>query len=296
MVAANPQIVRNARQDFEDELAQLIAGQRRPSVQAEPHRDVEPPQSEMSAEPVCPAPGLAPTPTRYDDPTMHELPSGQRPRERLRELGPRVLSDAELLAILLRTGVVGENVVTMSHRVITEFDGLAGLSRVEYGELSRQHGLSDAKACQVIAALELGRRVAALPPVERPQISCAQDAAKLIAPDLEMLDQEHLIVLLLNTRNHVLLKRTIYVGTVNSSAVRPAEVLRPAVRENAPSIIVAHNHPSGDPTPSPEDVAVTRDLVAAGKLMDIDVLDHLVIGSSGNFVSLKEKGLGFSRA
>ena len=103
----------------------------------------------------------------------------------------------------------------------------------------------------------------------------------------------HLRVLLLNTRNQVVARRTIYIGTVNSSAVRPAEVLRPAIRENAPSIIVAHNHPSGDPTPSPEDISVTRDLVAAGKLMDIELLDHLVIGHGGRFTSLKEKRLGF---
>ena len=231
-----------------------------------------------------------------DEPTILDLPSDQRPRERLRDSGATTLSDAELLAILLRTGVVGENAVTMGMRVIAEFDGLGGLSRAEYGELRRQRGVSDAKACQVMAALELGRRIAALPPANRPQISCPRDVANLIAPELSRLDQEHLLVLLLNTRNHVLLKRTIYVGTVNSSAVRPAEVLRPAVRENAPAIIIAHNHPSGDPTPSPEDAAVTRDMVAAGKLLNIEVLDHLVIGDGGNFVSMKEQGLGFDGA
>ena len=282
MVAANLPAAGDSRRALEDELARIAAGDTHPPAETgkagDSHVATEPAESTRRM-PTC-------------QPTIRELPNGQRPRERLRELGPQALNQAELLAILLRTGMPGENVVNMATRIIAEFGGLC---RADYAELNQQRGLSDAKACQVIAALELGRRVAALPPTVRPQISCAQNAAKLIAPDLEMLDQEHLIVLLLNTRNHVLVKRTVYVGTVNSSAVRPAEVLRPAVRENAPSIIVAHNHPSGDPTPSPEDVSITRDLVAAGKLMDIEVLDHLVIGSGGAFVSLKEKGLGFSQ-
>ena len=127
-------------------------------------------------------------------------------------------------------------------------------------------------------------------PAEMPTICCPQDVHDLLGPEMSALAQEQLRVLLLNTRNRVMAQRLIYQGTVNSSAVRPAEVLRPAVVEAAPSIIVSHNHPSGDPTPSPEDVAVTRDLVAAGKLLDIEVLDHIVIGA-GRYVSLKEKGL-----
>ena len=167
------------------------------------------------------------------------------------------------------------------------------MARAGYGELSGQRGLSDAKTCEIMAALELGRRIASLAPEERAQISCPQDAANLVSAEMGLLAQENLVTLLLNTRNQVVARRTIYIGTVNSSAVRPAEVMRPAVRENAPFIIVVHNHPSGDPTPSPEDVAVTRDLIAAGKLMDIELLDHLVIGQGGTFTSLKEKRLGF---
>ena len=127
-------------------------------------------------------------------------------------------------------------------------------------------------------------------PEEMPTISCPQDVYSLLGPELKALAQEQLRVLLLNTRNQVVGQRTVYQGTVNSSAVRPAEVLRAAVIENAPAIVISHNHPSGDPTPSPEDVNVTRDLVAAGKLLDIEVMDHIVIGN-GRFVSLKEKGL-----
>ena len=127
-------------------------------------------------------------------------------------------------------------------------------------------------------------------PEEMPTISCPQDVYSLLGPEMSALAQEQLRVLLLNTRNQVVGQRTVYQGTVNSSAVRPAEVLRAAVIENAPAIVISHNHPSGDPTPSPEDVKVTRDLVAAGKLLDIEVMDHIVIGN-GRFVSLKEKGL-----
>ena len=229
-------------------------------------------------------------------PTILDLPAGERPREWLREHGARYLSNAELIAILLRSGIAGENALTQATRVIAEFDGLAGLARAEYAELCGVRGLSHAKSSQIMAALELGRRIASLAPEERTQISCPQDAANLLSADLELQAQENLVVLLLNTRNQVVARRTVYIGTVNSSAVRPAEVLRPAIRENAPSIIVAHNHPSGDPTPSPEDVSVTRDLAAAGKLMDIELLDHLVIGRGGRFTSLKEKRLGFETA
>ena len=286
MVVAKPVEAARSRQEFDAELTQLLIGV---NGVGGPVRT-----------PECVAPSAAPaSPQRPADPaqpTIRELPNGERPRERLRQRGSRELSNTELVAILLRTGMKGENAVSMASRIMADFGGLAGLARADYGELIRERGLSDAKACQVMAALELGRRVAALPPAERPQISCAQDAVNLIAPEMAALDQENLVVLLLDTRNRMVLKRTVYMGTVNSSAVRPAEVLRPAIRENVPSIIVAHNHPSGDPTPSPEDVAVTRDLVAAGKLMDIELHDHLIIGDGGRFISLRGIGSGFEQA
>lgn len=228
-------------------------------------------------------------------PTLRQLPVGERPRERLRAHGPRYLNNAELVAILLRTGIAGENAINVAMRILAEFEGLGGFARAGYAELCDQRGLSDAKTCQIMAALELGRRIASLAPEERAEISCPQDAANLVSAEMALLPQENLVALLLNTRNQVVGKRTIYIGTVNSSAVRPAEVLRPAIRENAPSIIVVHNHPSGDPTPSPEDIAITRDLAAAGKLMDIELLDHLIIGHGGRFVSLKQQEMGFDR-
>ena len=229
---------------------------------------------------------------RYQ-PMIKDLPQGERPRERLKQHGPKHLNNTELIAILLRTGMTGENVISLSSRVLTALGGLAGLGRSSFTELCSQRGLSEAKACQLLAAVELGRRFVSLAPEERVVINSPQDVANLLMAEMAVLDQEHLKALLLNTKNEVLGIREIYVGNVNSSVVRPAEVFRPAVRDNATSVIVVHNHPSGDPTPSPEDVSITRTLIEAGKMMAVDVLDHLVIGSGNRFVSLKEAGLAF---
>ena len=226
-------------------------------------------------------------------PMIRDMPQGERPRERLRDYGPKLLSNTELIAILLRTGIQGENVLAMSNRLLTHFKGLDGLGRSTFAELCAERGLSEAKTCQLMAALELGRRFISLAPQDRAVINSPQDVANLLQAEMAALEQEHLRVLLLNTKNQVLRTEEVYVGNVNSSIVRPAEVFRPAVRDNAPSIIIVHNHPSGNPTPSPEDVNITRELVAAGKLLSIELLDHLVIGSGGRYVSLNEKKLGF---
>ena len=226
-------------------------------------------------------------------PTIRDLPLGERPRERLKHYGAGHLSNTELIAILLRTGVSGENVLSLSSRLLAHFDGLSGLGRRTFNELCAIKGLSEAKVCQLMAGLELGRRLVSTSPAERVTINSPQDVANLVMAEMAALEQEHLKALLLNTRNEVLSVHDIYVGNVNSSVVRPAEVIRPAVRDNAPAIIVVHNHPSGDPTPSKEDVGITRDLVEAGKLMGVEVVDHVVIGSGGRYVSLNDRGLGF---
>jgi len=222
-----------------------------------------------------------------------ELPRDERPRERLREYGPRNLNNSELIAILLRTGMQGENVLALASRILSQFNGLAGLGKVGFVELCSQRGLSEAKACQLLAALELGKRLVSLAPEERMPLNSPQDVANLVSAEMSSLDQEHLRVLLLNTRHELLAIREIYSGNVSSAVVRVAEVFRPAIRDNAPFIIVVHNHPSGDPTPSEDDVRVTRDLVEAGKLLGVEVLDHVVIGAGNRFVSLNQKGLGF---
>ena len=291
MVATGAPVQSETIKAFRAELERILAGD---AVNPEDHPAIEE-QPESRAEDSENPGEVARTPKFAYQPTIREMPSAERPRERLREHGPRYLNNAELVAILLRSGMAGENAISVATRILAEFEGLGGLARAGYGELYGQRGLSHAKTSEILAALELGRRIASLAPEERAQISCPQDAANLVAAEMSVLPQEHLVVLLLNTRNQVVGKREIYIGTVNSSAVRPAEVLRPAVRENAPSIIVVHNHPSGDPKPSAEDVAVTRDLLSAGKLMDIELLDHLVIGQGGSFVSLKEKGLAFDQ-
>ncbi|MDO8753077.1 MAG: DNA repair protein RadC [Anaerolineales bacterium] len=221
-----------------------------------------------------------------------DLHASDRPRERLASLGAQALSSAELIAILLRVGVKGENAVAVGQRLLNKFGGLSGLHRAPFNELKKQHGIAEAKAAQIKAAIELGRRLTLESPEERPTVNSPADAAALVAYEMSALEQEHLRVILLDRRNRVLETVEVYKGSVNSSQVRVGEIFKEAVRKNASAIIVIHNHPSGDPTPSPDDVAVTRAIVQAGKLLDVDVLDHMVIGQ-GKWVSLKERGLGF---
>jgi DNA repair protein RadC len=224
---------------------------------------------------------------------VRDLPAGERPRERLAEFGAKSLSNTELIAILLRTGSAGENVISQSSRLLARFGGLGGLGRAAFAELCAEKGLGEGKVSQLLAALELGRRFVSLAPEERLTINGPEDVANFVASDMAALEQEHLRVALLNTRNEVLSTEDVYIGNVNSSVVRPAEVFRPAIRSNATSIIAVHNHPSGDPTPSGADVSITRDLVESGKMLGIELLDHLVIGSGNRFVSMKEARLGF---
>jgi DNA repair protein RadC len=223
-----------------------------------------------------------------------DLALDERPRERLAHFGANVLSTSELLAILLRVGVPGENAVQVGQRLLNEFKGISGLLRAPFEELCNQHGIGEAKAAQIKAALELGHRLTLESPNERPAVNSPEDAAALVAYEMSVLEQEHLRVILLDTRNRVLEIVEIYKGSVNSSQIHVGEIFKPAIRRNAPALIVVHNHPSGDPTPSPDDVLVTRAMVQAGKLLDVEVLDHMVIGQ-GKWVSLKERGLGFSQ-
>lgn len=225
--------------------------------------------------------------------TMREWPASERPREKLQQIGPHSLSNAELLAILLRVGSVGEDVVALSQRLLVQYGGLPGLHGAIFGTLVGEHGMGEAKTCALKAALELGRRLMLDPGQERMQVRSPHDVASLLMMEMGGLEHECLRTVLLNTKNHVLAIPTIYQGSVNQMGIRTGEVFREAVRHNATAMIVVHNHPSGDPTPSPEDIQVTRTLIEAGKMMDIDVLDHLVIGKQ-KYVSLKERHLGFS--
>jgi len=215
------------------------------------------------------------------------------PREKLQQLGPTSLTDSELIAILLRVGVTGENVLELSRRLLRDYGGLTGLSRVPFDELCREHGVGEAKASQLKAALEMGRRLLTAGPESRPTVRTPQDVAKMLQLEMSQLEQEILKVVLLNTKNQIIRIQTVYQGTLLSSTVRIAELFREPIRQNATSIIMVHNHPSGDPTPSPDDIRITAEVVKAGKLMDIELLDHLIIGHQ-RFLSLREQGKGFS--
>jgi DNA repair protein RadC len=225
---------------------------------------------------------------------IRDMPSDERPRERLRLRGPAGLSNTELLAILLRTGNTGESVTTVATRILSRFSGLVGLGHASLGELCSEKGVGEAKAAQVLAALELGRRIVSAQPDERTTIRSPEDIYALLFADMALLEQEHLRVVLLNTRNQVIAVRNVYEGNVYSAIVRPAEVFKDAVREGSTNVILVHNHPSGDPMPSAEDAALTKHIVEAGALLGIEVLDHIVIARSGHR-SLKEMGLGFKK-
>jgi len=226
--------------------------------------------------------------------TIHAMASNERPRERLQQLGAGVLSDVELLAILLRTGYRGANVIQLAQELLEKCGRLGGLARTPFEELKKVKGVGTAKATELFAAIELGRRALNANPADQAQVKSPEDAARLLC-DMASLEQEEMRVLLLNQKNRLLAIRRVYEGSLHTTVVRISELFRDAVRYNCASLIVAHNHPSGDSTPSPEDAALTREIVKAGALLDIEVLDHLVIGASGKFTSLKERGLGFDK-
>ncbi len=233
---------------------------------------------------------------RYEN-WVGEPSQEERTKDRLSQYGPKHLTNTELVAILLWSGLEGEDVFFLASRLLSRLGGLGGLGRTPFAdlcdEISAGEGMREAKACQLLAALELGRRFITLAPASEVTVNSPEDVVNLVGPDLAGLDQEHLQTVLLNTQNQVMSIQEIYVGNVNSSVVRPVEVFRPAIRENAPSIIVVHNHPSGDPTPSPDDVLITNGLVAAGQVLGISLLDHVIVGSDQQFVSLNQQGLGF---
>ncbi len=222
-------------------------------------------------------------------PTIKEMPETERPRERLAHYGAGALSTVELLAIILRTGVAGHNVVNMAMGLLTRYGGLNGLARASFSELCGEYGMSVAKSAQLKAALELGRRLLIEAPEQRPQIMSPADAANLVQAEMQTLEQEELRVLLLDSKHRVQDMRTAAVGSLNSNAVRVGELFREAIRANCAAVIVVHNHPSGDPTPSREDMAFTRQIIDAGRLLSVEVLDHLIIGRQ-RWVSLMEQG------
>ncbi len=225
---------------------------------------------------------------------LREWPIQERPIERLVGCGPSALSDSELLAVLLNGSAGGTNPVALAQQLMSTFGGWQGLQQADLNELQCVRGLGRARAAQVKAALEVARRMLLAEPGERLQIKSPADVVQLLMVEMSHLDQEHLRTICLDTKNRVQTVATVYVGSLNASLVRVGEIFKEAIRRNSAAIIVSHNHPSGDPTPSPEDILVTREIISAGKMLDIEVLDHLVIGQ-GRFVSMRERGLGFGR-
>ena len=221
-----------------------------------------------------------------------DLQLSERPRERLERQGASALSQAELLAILIRVGVKGENALEVAQRILERFRGLRGLQSASFLEISRERGIGKAKAAQIQAAIELGNRLSRERPIERVIINSPEEAANLIRYEMSGLDHEEIWTMLLDTRNKLIEIKHIYVGSLNSAFARTAEIFKPAILANAAGIILAHNHPSGESNPSPEDIAITRNLVQAGRMLDIDLVDHLVIAAN-EFTSLKERHLGF---
>ncbi|OPX82447.1 MAG: hypothetical protein A4E52_02055 [Pelotomaculum sp. PtaB.Bin013] len=225
-----------------------------------------------------------------DRPTIKELPAEMRPRERLLKEGAGALSEIELLAILLGTGSPENTVLELASLILTRFRSLRLLVDATIEELSEIKGVGLAKASQVKAALELARRLSRFTSQPRPVIKSPADAAGLVMEEMRHLDREHFRALLLNTRNQVVANDEVSIGTLNTSSVHPRELFRNAIKRSAASLVLVHNHPSGDATPSKEDLDVTRRLCEAGRIIGIEVLDHIIIGDN-KFTSFKAEGL-----
>jgi DNA repair protein RadC len=225
---------------------------------------------------------------------LREIPLAERPRERLQMRGAAGLTAAELIALVWGSGSRGINAVDLAETALSRLDGLSGLARASTHELQEVPGVGPARAAQLEGAFELGRRLLADWPVGRWQIRSPRDVADRLVLQMGRLEREELRAVLLNTKNAVLRVATVYQGNVSSSLVRVGELFRDAVRWNATSIILVHNHPSGDPTPSPDDLHLTAEALAAGRLLDIELLDHVVIGHDA-YVSLRDRGVSFDQ-
>jgi len=223
---------------------------------------------------------------------MKDLPAELRPRERLLTEGPAALGVAELVAVLLRTGSRRRSALEVATELLCRHGSLERLAAASPAELSRTPGMGQVKALNLLAAFELGRRLRALPPTVRPTIRAPADVAALIMGDLRFRETEHFWVLLLNTKNEVLDRIEVSAGGLASSPVHPREVFKAAVRRGAAGLVLVHNHPSGDPTPSRADVALTVRLGRAGRVLGIPIIDHVVIGD-GRYTSLREQGVAF---
>lgn len=222
--------------------------------------------------------------------TVRDLPVSERPRERLSRLGPEFLSEQELLACLLGRGIAGESVLVSVRRLLAAFGSLQGLAEASVEQLAAVHGIGPAKAAQLKAAVELSRRLSRPAGGEHPALESVEAAAALLRPYFAGKQKEHVVALLLDARRRLIRLSPVAVGSLSASLVHPRELFKEAIAASAAAVIVAHNHPSGDPQPSEHDVELTQRLVEAGRLLGIEVLDHLIVGRDG-VVSLRAAGL-----
>ncbi|WP_292377917.1 RadC family protein [Methanosarcina sp. UBA289] len=219
---------------------------------------------------------------------IHDIPEEERPRERLIRNGPESLSNAELLGIILRTGSKEENVVSLSNRILSKYS-IKQLSLTNVSRLMQENGVGKAKAAQIAAVFELARRLETFVEEPKRKICSPKDVYTLMYPKMREQKKEKFITLCLDTKNQILKEEVVSIGSLNASIVHPREVFKSALMESSASVIMVHNHPSGDPSPSREDIMVTKKIVEGGKLLGIDVLDHIIIGD-GRYVSLKDEG------
>ncbi len=222
---------------------------------------------------------------------IKSLPLEDRPREKLIKYGAKILTNSELLAIILRIGNKKENVINLANKLFNKYD-IKSLSRIEISKLKKELGIGDVKACQIIACFELGRRLASFKKHKKPVIKEAKDIAKIFIPEMSSLKKEHFKGIYLNSRKRIIKEETIFIGSLNESVIHPREIFQIALDENAAALILLHNHPSGDPKPSNFDIKITKELVKAGKLLGIKILDHIILGDN-SYLSFKEKGLIF---
>ncbi|QVK19603.1 DNA repair protein RadC [Mycoplasmatota bacterium] len=219
---------------------------------------------------------------------IKEIPKEERPREKMEIKGPNMLNNSELIAILLRTGSQKKSAIHLAEEIIIKYPNLYALKNITLDELIKIKGIGKAKAIQILAAIELGKRTNHYILERGIQIKSPNECADYIAEEVKSLEQEHFIGIYLDTKNRILAKKTLFVGSLNKSLVHPREVFKEALRHGCASIIVVHNHPSGDPTPSTQDISVTKRLMEVGELMGIELLDHLVIGTDG-YISMREE-------
>jgi DNA repair protein RadC len=221
---------------------------------------------------------------------MKDVPMEERPRERLKRHGVERLANKELLAILLRTGNRRESALSLAEKLLARFGSLPNLAAASFEELTAVRGIGPAKAADILAAFELAKRLAESRMEFQGVVNCPADAAQLVLRELSLADKEHFVIIMLNTKNRVIAKKTVSIGHLQASLVHPREMFKEAIKRSSAALILVHNHPSGDLTPSKEDISTTERLREAGAVLGIDVLDHIIVGDNRYF-SFREHGL-----